>query len=249
MKKLVSLLLVYSISLIANEVYTTVSVEAKHNAELAFDASGTVEKVYVGVSSHVKRGDALAKLKNDDIKAALDMATAEYENAKASLKYALRDFQRQEKVKDMIDEAEFDRYALMYEKAKAEEQKSAANLLYQKALYEKTILRAPFSGVISWKDIDVGDVVSGMMLKTVFHIQNLYERKLILEFDQRYWNNVAVGDKIIYTLDGSKKSYSAKISKIYPSIDTKSRMMKAEAKASKLPVGLFGTGHIYTRHK
>ena len=247
MRKLLTGLTVLVLSLSADDVYTTLKVEAVQNASLAFDASGSVEKVYVEISSKVKKGEPLAKLKNRDKKASLDVAKSSYENAKVALKYAKKDYDRQLKVKELIDEAMFDKYAFNYEKAKVALSEAKANLDYQQALFNKTTIYAPFSGVISDKIVEVGDVVSGMMLKTIFKIQSLSDRKLVLEFDQKYWSEVKVGDEVNYTLDGSDKKYSAKISKIYPAIDETSRMIKAEVKAKNIPTGLFGTGYITTK--
>ena len=49
---------------------------------------------------------------------------------------------------------------------------------------------APFDGVIFEKAVEVGDVVNGMVLRTIFKIQSKSERKLVLEFDQKYWKSV-----------------------------------------------------------
>lgn len=247
MRKILIGLSVLVLSLSASEIYTTLKVEAMQSADLAFDASGTVERVYVDVSSKVKKGASLARLKNSDSKASLNIAKASYENAKVTLKYAKKDYDRQSKVKELIDEATFDNFAFAYEKAKVSADQAKANLDYQQALFNKTTLRAPFDGVILEKIVEVGDAVSGMMLKTVFKIQSLKKRKLVLEFDQKYWDEVKVGDTVNYTLDGSDKKYSGKISKIYPAIDDSTRMMSAELITTNIPVGLFGTGYITTK--
>jgi multidrug resistance efflux pump len=124
-----------------------------------------------------------------------------------------------------------------YEKAKS-------NVAYQQALYEKTFLKAPFDGVIYEKNIEVGDAVSGMMLKTVFKIQSQHQRKLVLEFDQKYHNQVKVGDKFIYKLDGETKQREGVISKIYPYANKQNAKIKAEVQAKDIVVGLFGDGQI-----
>ena len=247
MKRILIGLTILVLSLNAGEVYTILKVKAMQSAQLAFDASGTVEKVYVDVSSKVKKGDRLAKLKNSDKRASLNIAKSSYENAKVTLKYAKKDYDRQLIVRELIDEAKFDSYAYTYEKAKVALLEAKANLDYQQALFNKTVLYAPFNGVISEKIIEVGDVVSGMMLKTVFKVQSLNDRKIILEFDQKYWDDVKIGDEVNYTLDGSETKYSGKISKIYPAIDDSTRMITAELITKNIPVGLFGTGYITTK--
>lgn len=214
----------------AQEIYATFNVEPLRDAKLAFISSGIVEKVNVDIGSYVKKGEVLAKLKNDDIKAMLDIATT-------TLKYATKDYKRQLKIKNLIDEAKFDAVSSRYENAKNQ-------LAYQKALYDKTFLRAPFDGVIYAKEIEKGDAISGMMLKTVFKIQNKSKRKLILSFDQKYHKLIKVGDSFSYKIDGDAKKYQTKITKIYPHINSKDRKMRAEARANGFLTGLFGDGSI-----
>lgn len=244
MKKIIIGMLSLIISLGASEIYATFNIEADKSANLALFSGGIVERVHVDVSSVVKRGDILVELQNDDLKAALQIAEASLDNAEVSLAFAKKDYERQLLIKDLIDEAKFDQYALVYEKAKVATKQAEANLAFQKSLLDKTTLYAPFDGVIFEKSVEVGDVVSGMMLRTILKIQSKDERKLILEFDQKYWKSVKVGDSVRYSVNGDEKSYTGKISKIYPHANSENRKMKAEVKVSGFLVGLFGEGYI-----
>jgi len=216
----------------AAEVYATFTVEAEKNAMLAFDAGGIVKEVNYSEASSVKKGAVLASLQNADIKASL-------ETAKTALKYAQKDYERQVQVKDLIDAGKFDSYAYAYENAKNQ-------LAFAQAKYDKTELLAPFDGVIYDKDIEVGDTVSGMMLKTVFKIQSKSQRKLIVSFDQKYHQSVKVGQTFKYKVDGDAKEYKGVISKVYPYANSSNRKIEAEVKADGFIVGLFGEGYIIT---
>ena len=211
-------------------IYATFDVVAQKSANLAFTASGIVEEVKVDIGSIVSKNQTLAKLENKDIQAML-------KKTQIALKFAKRELDRQKKVKKFIDASKYDKVLSNYENAKA-------SVAYQEALYEKTILKAPFVGVIYDKSIEVGDVVSGMMLKTVFKIQSLHARKLILAFDQKYHGIVKVGQIFEYKVDGDEKKYRGVISKIYPYANSNNRKIKAEVMAKDFIVGLFGDGMI-----
>ena len=230
MKKIILSLMLLAVSIQAKDIYATFTVEAQKSANLAFTSSGTVNSVSVEVSSLVKKGDLLAELQNDDLKAALNIANT-------ALKYTKKDYDRQMKVKKLVDALKFDSYAFKYENAKAQ-------VIYQQALLDKTLLKAPFDGVIFNKSVEVGDVVSAAMIRTVFKMQSMHERKLILEFDQKYWKSVKVGQNLNYSIDGDSQKYSGKISKIYPFADSGNRKIKAEVKVEDFVVGLFGEGYI-----
>ena len=246
MKKVFLSLVILFTSAFAQEIYATFNVEAQKSAQLAFYASGIVDKVFVDVTSHVKKGEKLAELKNGDLLASLNIAKSALEDAKSSLKFAQRDYERQQKIKHLIDQAKFDQYEEAYERAKIAVISAQANVANKQSLFDNSILRAPFDGVITSKVIELGDVVSSMMLKTAFTMQSANERKLILEFDQKYWKEIKVGDDFKYKIDGDSKEYVGKISKIYPSANSTNRKMKAEVLASGFVVGLFGDGNIET---
>lgn len=244
MRKIVLGSLFLVLSLNAQEIYANFFVEAKRESSLAFNAGGIVKKINVDVSQNVKKGDLLVELANDDIKALLDIAKADAQNAEIVYKYAKRDYERQEKIKHLIDEAKFDIYALAYEKAKTALEHAKANLSYRDSLYKKTFLYAPYDGIIYEKTVEIGDVVTEMSPKIILKIQSLSERKLLLEFDQKYWQIVKVGQLFKYKVDGDENTHSGTIVKVYPHVDQQSRKLRAEVEAKEFVVKLFGDGYI-----
>lgn len=232
MKKIILSLMLFTWGIHAEEIYATFNVEADKSANLAFTSSGIIDHVSIDVATIVKSGDVLAELQNEDLKAALAIA-------KASFKFAKKEYERQLKVKHLVDESQLDSYVFKYENAKAQ-------LDYQQALLDKTILKAPFDGVIYEKSVEVGDAVSGAMLRTILKIESLHERKLVLEFDQKYWKDIEVGQEFNYKIDGDPTLHKGTISKIYPSANMENRKIKAEVETKDLVVGLFGEGYIST---
>ncbi|CAA6811096.1 MAG: Membrane fusion protein of RND family multidrug efflux pump [uncultured Sulfurovum sp.] len=233
MNKVLLIVIMFTVAIHAEDIYATFDVKAEQSASLAFSSSGIIDKMHVEIGSVVKKDALLAQLINHDIIAMVNVS-------KVALDYAKSDYLRQKKVKQHINEAQFDSYLYKYENAKVQ-------LQYQETLLDKTYLRAPFEGIITAKKVEIGDVVSGQMITEVFDIQSLKERKLILKFDQKYHNSVNVGDTFNYKVDGDTNAYTGTIYKVYPTIDSKSRKMSAEVKAEKFPVGLFGDGYITTK--
>ncbi|WP_072680933.1 efflux RND transporter periplasmic adaptor subunit [Arcobacter sp. LA11] len=232
MRKLILVALALILNLEAKEIYATFDVKATKSANLAFDNSGIVKEVLVDIGSVVKKGQKLSSLENEDVKARLSVN-------QVALKYKLADYKRQKKIRNIIDKEKFGNYEYAYKNANAE-------VIYQKAVLDKTYLNAPFDGIIISKDVEVGDMVSQQSSKTLFQIESLSNVKLVLKFDSKYWNDVKVGQIFKYQLDGDSKKYEEKISKVYPSIDSDSRTLSAEVLTKNIPTGLFGTGFIIT---
>jgi len=217
-------------TLSADSVYATFNVEAQKSSNLAFDSSGIVKKVLVKVTDEVKKGQILAILNNNDLKAMLQIS-------KIALDYARLNYKRQLKVKSMIDKAKLDTYAFKYESAKAQVE-------YQQSILDKTFLKAPFDGVIYDKTVEVGDVVTAMSPRPLFKIQSKIKQKLVLEFDQKYYKSIKVNQTFKFSVDGDKKTYMARLSKIYPFANSGNRKIKAEVEVQGFVVGLFGDGYI-----
>lgn len=233
MKKLFIGIFLLGINAIGSEIYATFQVEAAQSANLAFDSSGIINHIFVDIGSVVKNDTVLATLDNSANQANFNMV-------ETNLKYIKKDLDRYEQVKNVVDESKLDTYRNQYETTKAQ-------LAYQQALLDKTSLKAPFDGVIISKEAEIGDAVSGQLLKTVFQIQSKSDRKLILEFDQKYHNTVKIGNLFKFKVDGDDKTYTGKISKVYPFVNTKTRKIKAEVMAKDILVGLFGDGYITTK--
>ncbi len=229
MRKIV-LIALFSAFALAQDIYATFNVDAKADAKLAFSAGGIVQSVLVDVGSYVKRGDVLATLKNSDLKANLELI-------KTELKYAKKDYARVKRAQSVIDKAQIDKFAFKKDIAQAK-------IKVQQEMIAKTVLKAPFDGVIYYKNIEAGDVVSGMNPRVVFKLQSKSSTKLIISFDQKWASVVKVGDTFKYILSNSSDTKSVKITKIYPTIDTKSRKVIAQAVSSGEFVGMFGDGYI-----
>jgi RND family efflux transporter MFP subunit len=235
MKKIIVLALMFCITQVqAKEIYATFTVHAKQGASLAFNYSGIVEELHVDIMSVVKKGQILATLANDDL-------VATNNASQVTLKYAILDHERHKDLykKNLIDKALLEKYAMAYEAIKAK-------IALEKTIYNKTILRAPFDGVITKRMIELGDVVSGQMLKTAFNIQSEHARILVVEFDQKYNSDVNIGDPFLYKVDGDDKQYEGKIYRIYPEANSDNRKIALQVIAKDLKVGLFGEGTIIT---
>ena len=172
------------------------------------------------------------------------MAQKKIELAEVNLRFAKKSYERFVKVKEVVDEGEFDRYASAYERSKIELANAKANLAYKQALLNKTRLKAPFSGVIAAKNVEVGDGVSAARMGTLFKLITPHKQKLVVLVDEKYWQKLKVGQVFSYQVEGRDKVLETKISKIYPSIDSKRRAITLEMPTKGLKIGLFGHGKL-----
>ena len=232
MKKIIFGFFICATFLCGEEVYAIFNIRAVQDANLALDSGGIVDKIFVDVDSVVKKGDELLILANRDKASQLQSVKEEYAFAK-------KQYERYNKSRGVVDKNTLDQYYSSYKKLEAD-------YSYYQSMYEKSVLRAPFDGVIAEKKIEVGDGVTGAGTTLFRLVSN--NKKIVLQFDSKYQDKVRVGDLYEYAIDGTGAKKTATITKIYPTIDDTSRKVTAEAAVdNSMKPGLFGDGFIKTR--
>ena len=242
--KILFFLLMLVHGLFAEQIYATFDVVAKKEATLSLDISGIVKKIYFDVGSSVKAGDLILELENETQKNDLELAIKDEKIAEINYLRSKSNFERYEKVKNVIDEFRLDGFRFDMLSAEAAWQKAKTNIQIKKTILAKTYLKAPFAGIISVKHVEVGDGVSSGTLTPVADLIGSSGRKLILSFDEKYHRAVKPGSTFVYKIDGSQQTFTGKVTKVYPSIDPKTRMAKAEVATNTIKPGLFGDGYI-----
>jgi len=229
MKKVFILLFFMFHSLFAEEIYATFDVVSEKKSELGLPISGIVATLNINVGDRVKKGELILSLNNTQEK-------NEYESARKNAEHSLKIYERYAKISDLIDKEKMENY--LYDKDIAR-----LNAQNKEIILKKTELIAPYDLVVTKKYIDLGSIVLASQTKLIDVIA-LDDVKLVLKFDEKYWQKVKVGQTFIYKVDGSDKNYEGKITKIYPTILNETRQMEAEVKAKDLIPGLFGNGTI-----
>lgn len=230
-------------SLMGEDIYATFDVVARKEANLALSASGVVKTLRVDVGSRVNKGDVLLEIDNDNLVAGADLAKESLKKAEIEEQFARQTYNRYKKVESVIDAELMDQNTLQYQKAAAAHGEAKAQLRYQNTLLEKSRLRAPFSGVISERNIELGDGVGGNTLP-LFKLISDKEVKLIVTFDEKYLSKVKKGSTIRYRVDGNTQWRNGTITKLYPTVNPKNRKATAEVLATNISPGLFGEAYI-----
>ncbi|CAH9017986.1 efflux RND transporter periplasmic adaptor subunit [Candidatus Nitrosacidococcus sp. I8] len=144
-------------------------------ADIASKGTGQLEVLNVEEGDHIKKGDIIAQLENQDVLAAQAQAKANIAVAKAGLLEAQAELENAQieltrlvglAKRKLATQSAYDAAEARYNTAKAAIQSAEATITATKAAYqaakvavEYTLIRAPFDGVILEKHADVGDVI------------------------------------------------------------------------------------------
>ncbi len=137
-------------------------VVAQRKASVA--SKGTGKLVYLGVveGDVVKKGQIIARLEDNDIRAQLEQAKANLKLTKADLKEAENNFNRQKELlkTNSTTQASVDAAEAAYLRVLANIDVANAQVKTAEVNLENTLIRAPFDGTVLTKNADVGEIVA-----------------------------------------------------------------------------------------
>ncbi len=189
--------------------------KAFYQATLSSDEGGKIKEFRKDKGSYVKEGDIILVIDNDVLKANMEAAKAQYEKAE-------NNFKRQEELYNQKVTSE-----LQYLNQKYERDAALANYNLIQARYEKTFIKAPFSGVVDKKFVEIGETV--LPTSPIVSVVSMYTIKVEAGIPENYVNQVKVGDdvKVVFKdLDGIE--YNEKVSFVGNSISTDNRTFPIE---------------------
>ena len=139
----------------------TGTLRANQESEVAADAAGKVASTFVERGQRVKQGDTLAILDARGASITASAASAQAELAKAQLEQARRECDRVTSLKDTgaISQAEFDRVTSLCQTTRWSAAAAQAQRENAQNFVGDTVIRAPFSGVIGERYVNVGQFV------------------------------------------------------------------------------------------
>ncbi len=138
-------------------------IKAREEIGLSFPRGGRILRIDVREGDRVEKGQELARLESVQQEQALHEAESEVEAARADLRRAEEEFQRQEALlaRGATTRIRRDEAERRYHIAQANMERASANLTRARKFYEDTFLRAAASGVITRRLDDPGEVVAG----------------------------------------------------------------------------------------
>jgi membrane fusion protein (multidrug efflux system) len=255
---------------VTGAIEVTGSLSYKFGAELKSEYTGIVTDVYVNEWVRVKKGDPLAKLDTREAevvlqkaKAAVEVARANILQAEVSQNRANREFERAQKLKEtgLITQQNFDDARTETEAAKARIEAAKAQLkvgeedvLHAQTRLSKSIIRSPLDGMVSFRNVNVGDFVGEMGAKPMFRIVNTQILELTVTAPSSEMGAIRIGQPLHFSTDAFPgKNFVGKVMFINPVVNEADRSIKVvaevENRQDQLKGGLFVQGRMLTGNR
>lgn len=196
-------------------------------------ASGYVKRWYKDIGSPVKAGELLAEIDSPEVDQQLTQAIAARQQAAASLALAASTMERWEALrkKDAVSQQELDERRSNEQQARANLAAAEANVERLRQLEGFKRIVAPFSGVITRRNVDTGDLIDagGGAARALFVLAQTDPLRIYINVPQTYAQLVKVGQEVNVTQAELRgQSFRGRIARTAASIDTATRTMQVE---------------------
>jgi len=196
--------------------------------------SGYLKKWDGDIGTHVKAGQLIAEIESPEVDQQLDQARAQLQTAQANLKLSELTVTRYEALLklDAIAKQDVDNAVGALEANKATVSSNAANVkrLEQLVAFEKVY--APFDGVITARNTDIGALINsgnGGAAQELFHISSTSKLRIFVSVPQMYSRAAVAGVTTDITLtEMPGRRFVGKIARNAEAIDPTTRTLLTE---------------------
>ena len=197
-------------------------------------ASGYLKRWTRDIGSRVEKGELLAEIETPEIDQQLSQAVAARQQAAAALELAKSTLARWEglRKKDVVSQQDLDERRGALAQASANLAAADANVqrLRQTEGFKRVL--APFAGVITRRNVDVGDLIdagAGNGGRALFQLAQTAPLRVYLNVPQAYAQLVKEGQPVVVTQSELRgQSFKGQVARTSGAIDSATRMMQVE---------------------
>lgn len=254
-------------SAVEDELVLPGNVSAFYSGTLFARASGYVTAWNTDIGAHVTKGQTLATISAPDLDQQLEEAKAQLVQLNAAVQQAQANAdlgkvtdQRTSKIvvqgwssqaqgdTDRLTSASRDA-ALAVAKANVVAQQAAVSRLRELAGFE--LVKAPFDGVVSTRNVDIGDLVraGGTTGRALFQIADIHRIRIYVNVPQAFLGALHPGIKATLHLPGQQATFEADLISTSNALAESSRTSLVELQADnpdgKLWPGAFAEVHFH----
>jgi membrane fusion protein (multidrug efflux system) len=215
----------------------TTTIEAKRQVDILAKVAGQVIKMPAEEGVRVKKGDLLAKLEEDELRINYLQTKVAMETDKAMLERAKNMLE-----KDLIAEEAYETTRLQYESSNATYEAARLQLEY-------TNIRAPFDGIVTVRNIELGQRVN--VNESLFILADFDPLRAKIYVPEKDVGRIFVGQGAKITAEAQPgMAFSGVVQMVSPIVDPTSGTSKVTIditdKERKLKPGMFATVYITT---
>jgi RND family efflux transporter MFP subunit len=228
------------------------SLQAFKESPIYARTNGYLVRWYKDIGSRVKKGELLANIDTPEVDQELNQGRAARQQTLAQMQLAKISSDRWESLRksDSVSAQEADQQSSGYQQSKANLVASDANVRRLEQLESFKNVYAPFSGVLTRRNVDPGALINaGAGGKELFDMAQVDTLRVYTSVPQAYAPYIKIGGKVMVTLqEFPGQKFEGVVARTAESIDPATRTLLTEVdvanKDGRLLPGSFGQVHF-----
>jgi RND family efflux transporter MFP subunit len=204
-------------------------IESWRASTVASEVSGRVDALKVRRGQSVKRGQILAQLSTSDLLLKLKEAGARRNATRARLERAKDILERSEKLMEgrAISDKDLRQARLTVEELEGELAATEAEILQLEDGQDKKTVRAPFSGVVTREETEIGEWVEEG--GEIVHMVDFSRVRVLVDIPEQYVSGVKENEEVDVRIDAlGRKSFKGRIYALIPEGDKEAHIFPLE---------------------
>lgn len=192
-------------------------------SHISTELAGLVDVVEVKQGDSVKKGTPLVRLNTEILEKEISLQKSKIKRSELRIANAKKNYSRLERLFDKsgVSEKEKDDALFTFQDAQLDKQAAEDTLQKQQIQKKRSIIKAPFDGIILTKDVDSGSWVSpGKQLVSIGSQEEIFIRAPIAE---TILQHIEIGQKVPVTITAFAKEFEGTIVDIDPVADMKTK--------------------------
>jgi RND family efflux transporter MFP subunit len=193
--------------------------------------NGYIAKWLADIGDRVKAGQTLAIIESPEVDRELNQARASLEQAQANLELARVTAERWKTLglQNAVAKQDIDQKNADYEARQADVAAAKANVERLEQLKGFETVAAPFDGVISTRNVDIGTLINAGSGPELFHLSQSDTLRAYLDVPQRYVPDIRVGVPVdVEIAEFPQERFPGKVARVAGAMDAASRTLQVE---------------------
>jgi RND family efflux transporter MFP subunit len=205
--------------------------QAYTDAPMFAQTSGYLKAWHFDIGAKVKANDILAEIDTPEVDQELAQAKAQLQVAQSALQLSQVTYQRSQDLfnRRVIAPQDLDTSADTYYENQATAAADEANIDRLNALEAFTLVRAPFDGIVTARDIDIGVYVAACSGTQLFRVARTSPLRIYVNVSQEYAQLVNIGVEGDLTVpEFPSRTFPAHVTNAAGAVDPISRSLQTE---------------------
>jgi RND family efflux transporter MFP subunit len=224
--------------------------QAYVQAPIYAQTTGYLKKWNFDIGSHVKQGDVLGEIDTPQVDEQFNEAKANLAQAHSALELSNITYQRDQDLigRKVIAQQDFDSAQSDLRGKQASVTADQAALLQLQALEDFKLLKAPFDGIVTARNTDIGQIVHAGSGNALFVVSQIDPLRVYINVPESMTQDVAVGSTAELSFSEIPgKTFPGKVVRTAGAIDQTSRTLLTEVDVSDPDDRLFAGASVQIR--